>query len=60
MKGLKTVLFGAGLAVVPVALQYLAGIDWTTLVSPTWAPVIVGGVTILLRYFTDTAIGKKY
>ena len=60
MKGLKTVLFGVLLAVVPVALQYLAGIDWTTLVSPTWAPVIAGGVAIVLRYFTDTPIGKKY
>ena len=60
MKGLRTVLLGMFMAVVPVALQYLAGIDWTTLVSPTWAPVIAGGAVILLRYFTDTAIGKKY
>ena len=59
MKGWKTVIFGLGMAIVPVGLTYLAGIDWTQYVSPTWAPVVAGAITILLRAMTTTPIGKS-
>ena len=59
MKGYRTVIFGLIVATVPAGLQYLAGIDWTTIVSPTMASVIVGALTIGLRFFSTTEIGKK-
>jgi len=59
MKGWKTVLFNLALVVVPPALTYLASVDWTKLVNPTWAPVVVGVFGILLRGVTTTPIGKS-
>ena len=60
MKGFKTVIFGSAVAIVPAALQYLMGIDWTTLVSPVWAPVVIGTLTVLLRLVTDSPVFRKY
>lgn len=57
MKGWKTVLFGAFMAVAPVLLNYLAGVHWTDYVSPEWAGVIVGIIVIALRAVTNTPIG---
>lgn len=59
MKGWKTVIWGLLLAIAPVALTYLAGIDWTKFVSPNEAALIAGAVTIALRAVTDTSIGKS-
>jgi hypothetical protein len=58
MKGWKTVIFGLATAIVPAALTYVGGIDWTTLgVSPGVA-AIIGGVIIALRAATTSSIGK--
>lgn len=59
LKGWKTVLFGALVAVGPVALDYVGAINWTSLgVSPT-AGMIIGAGIIGLRTITTSAIGAK-
>lgn len=60
MKGFRTLATGMVIAIVPVGLQYLAGIDWTQYVSPQIAPVVVGALMILLRAVSTTPIGSKY
>ena len=58
MKGWKTVTFGLFMVVVPPALTYIGGIDWTSIgVSPA-AAAVIGGIVIALRAVTSTAIGK--
>lgn len=57
MKGWKTVLFGALMALMPALLNYLAGVHWTDYVSPEWAGVIVGVIVVALRAVTNTPIG---
>lgn len=59
LKGWKTIIVGAGLAAVPAALQYLAGIDWTQYVSPEWAPTIAAAIMIAMRLVSTTPAGKK-
>lgn len=59
LKGWRTIIIGVGLAVAPVALQYLAGIDWTQYVSPEWAPTIAGAIMIAMRLVSTTQAGKK-
>ena len=59
LSGWKTVLFGLFTALAPVALEYFRGIDWTQYVSPIYAPMVVGAITILLRYLTTTPSGVK-
>lgn len=59
MKGYKTVAFGLIVAIAPVALTYLGGIDWTSLgISPGVAGVI-GACIIGLRAITNTSLGSK-
>lgn len=59
VKGLKTVAFGLALVVIPPAVTYLGGVDWTALgISPTNSAAI-GLVVIGLRAVTNTAIGSK-
>lgn len=58
-KGWKTVLTGLGVAIAPVAVTYLAGIDWTQYVSPTWAVSAIGVLMLLLRSVTNTTLGTK-
>jgi hypothetical protein len=59
MKGFKTVAFGLALVVIPPAVTYLGGVDWTSLgISPT-ASAAIGLVVIGLRAITNTAIGAK-
>lgn len=57
--GYKTIIWGLFLATATPALQYLAGLDWTQIVNPTYAGLVVGAITIALRYVTKTPIGKK-
>lgn len=59
LKGYKTYIIGFALAVGVPGLQYLAGLDWTKLVDPKWAPLIAGGLLIALRTVTDTGPGQK-
>jgi hypothetical protein len=59
MKGLRTVLYGAVVAIAPSALTYLGGVDWTSLgISPTAGGIIGAGI-IALRTVTSTPIGQK-
>ncbi len=59
MKGFKTIAFGLTLVVIPPAVTYLGGVDWTTLgLSPTVSAAI-GLVVIGLRAVTNTALGAK-
>ena len=59
MQGWKTVAFGAVTAVLPAALAYLGGVDWTALgIHPGMAGAI-GAAIIALRAMTSTPIGKS-
>jgi len=58
MKGWKSVLLGLGVAVVSPAVNYIAGIDWTTLgLSPT-AGGVIGAAIIGVRALTNSPIFK--
>lgn len=59
MKGYRTIIVNGLLAICPVALDYLAGVDWTQYMSPQTALVFVGIVNIALRAITTTPMGKK-
>lgn len=60
LKGYKTIIWGLLLAMASPALEYLAGLDWTTIVNPTYAGLVVGAITIALRYVTNSpAPGRK-
>ncbi len=59
LKGWRTIAVGLIVAIGPVALQFLAGVNWTTVVSPTYAPVIVGAIMIGMRAITNTSPGQK-
>lgn len=59
IKGYKTYIVGFLMVVAPPALTYLAGLDWTKIVSPQWAPVIAGAAMIALRSVTNTPPGKS-
>lgn len=58
MKGYKTIVFGALLAV----LGFLQGFDWVTVVPEQWTGVVlavIGGMTMLLRKMTTTPLGQS-
>lgn len=58
VKGWKTVAFGLVMIIVPPALTYLGGVDWTSLgVSPAMAAAI-GAAIIGLRAVTNTPVMK--
>jgi hypothetical protein len=59
LKGFRTIGVGLAIAIVPAALTYLIGVDWTHLVGPNVAMLIAGGLTIAMRYVTDTTIFAK-
>lgn len=59
MKGWRMLAWGLAMAVMPAGLSYLAGVDWTQYVNPTWAMAISGVVTIALRVVTTTAIFQR-
>ena len=59
MKGFKTVALGLVVAIAPIAITYLGGVDWTSLgISPTMASII-GLAIVALRSVTTTPIGKQ-
>lgn len=58
MKGWKTLLFNLLLVIMPPALAYLASVNWSDYLSPTWTPVAVGLIGIALRAVTTTPIGS--
>ena len=59
LKGLRTVVIGLALAVVPQATAYLFSVDWTHVagISPN-AATILGLVMVALRAVTTTPVGK--
>ena len=59
MKGFRTVITGLGIAVAPVALEYVAKIDWAQYVSPNLALVISGLTMVALRAITSSGIFSK-
>ena len=59
LKGFKTVIFGVVIAATPSTLEYLAHVDWTVLGLSPIAGGIIGAAVVGLRYYTNTAIGKK-
>lgn len=59
MKGFRTFAVGLGIAIGPVALDYLAKVDWTQYVSPNVALIISGVTMIALRAVTSSGIFSK-
>lgn len=59
LKGYRTLIVNGALAIVPVALQYIAGVDWTQFVSPSIALTIVGAANLGLRLITSTPVAKS-
>lgn len=58
MKGFRSVLIGLGLAVVPAATEYMAGVDWSFL-GETTGFVVGGVVMVVMRALTTTPIFTK-
>lgn len=54
----KTVWTGILMGLVPVLLQYLAGIDWTEILPTEYAGVAAGAIMIALRFVTSTPLGR--
>jgi hypothetical protein len=59
LKGWRTYAIGFAMAVVPAGLTYLAGLDWTKIVSPQLAPIIAGVIMIAMRSITTTSPGSN-
>lgn len=59
MKGLRTILVGLGMAVLPVVTQYIGAIDWATVLPAPYSWVVAGAVMVLMRLVTDTPVLKK-
>lgn len=59
MKGFRTILFNAIGVAAPALVTWAAGIDWTQYVSPVWAPVVIAGINVALRYVTTGPVGTK-
>jgi hypothetical protein len=54
----RTVWMGVLLGVIPVLLQYLAGIDWTQVVPPEYAGMVAGAIMIAMRFATTMPLGR--
>ncbi len=57
MVGLRTILVGAVIALGPPAVQYLGGVDWSSVVPPPWDTAIAGAIMIGMRFITRTPVG---
>jgi hypothetical protein len=57
VSGWKTIIWNGLLVIVPVILNYLAGVNWADYLNPTWSIVIVGAIGMVLRFFTTTPVG---
>ena len=58
LSGWKTVIFGLATALGPTTLNYLGGVDWTSIGVSPLAGSIIGATIIGLRAVTSTPIGK--
>ncbi len=59
LKGYRTLIFGAAVAVVPPLMTYLGGVDWTSIGISPGAAAVIGAAIIGLRAVTTTALGTK-
>jgi hypothetical protein len=59
MKGFRTLGVGLALAIVPNALTFLSGVDWTLYVSPNVALALSGLLTVAMRCITTSPVGGK-
>lgn len=59
MKGWKTVIFGALLAVVPALTDYLGAVDWKAIGLAPSTAALLGAAVIALRAATTTPLGKS-
>jgi hypothetical protein len=57
--GFRTFAVGLATVIVPAALTYAAGFDWTQVVSPTVALMISGALQLGLRAITSTPLFAK-
>ena len=65
MKGYRTIAINAAVIAVPAVvevMQFLNVFDWHSILPPDYAPIVimfVGVANILLRFVTNTKVGKK-
>ena len=59
MKGWRTFAFGLAVAIVPPAVTYLGGVDWTAIGVAPPVSAGIGLAIIALRAVTTTALGQK-
>ncbi|WP_041375660.1 hypothetical protein [Polymorphum gilvum] len=63
MKGFRTLILNALVALVPIVLEllrFLGEFDWYLYLEPRdalWAMLVIGGLNIFLRTVTTTRIG---
>jgi hypothetical protein len=58
MKGYRTIAVGLATAVLPVAITYLLGVDWTKAIGPNAALIVSGLLTVAMRFVTTTPPGQ--
>jgi len=59
MKGWRTLGINALLIGLVGMIEFLVKIDWSSLVDPSVAIVIIAGLNLGLRLITTSAVGKK-
>lgn len=59
MKGWRTIAFGLVVAIGPAALDYLAGVPWTSLGISPGVGAAIGAVIMGLRVITATPVGQR-
>ena len=59
MVGYRTLLVNFVGIVLPAVLSWMAGVDWSSIVSPSTAAIIVSLVNIGMRFVTTTPVGKS-
>lgn len=58
-KGARTIIVGLAIAIAPVGLTYLSGVDWTQYVPANYALMISGGLMIALRFVTTSSVFNR-
>lgn len=58
MKGYRTLALNGAIVVGTAALTWVAGVDWTQVVSPSTALMITGAANLVLRLVTTTTVGR--
>lgn len=59
LKGFRTIIVGAVVAVAPAALTYVGGVDWTSIgISPAMG-ALLGTAVMALRTMTNTPVATK-